>query len=378
MIIGILKEAQDNEQRVAVTPATVKQLVKSDHSVIIENNAGEGSFISNDNFKDSGAEILESANDIYNKADIIFKVNPPNNNELELLKKESTIISFFQIKDEIHNIEKYVNNNISILSMSHVPRTTLAQNMDALSSQSNIAGYKASIIGADHISKYMPLLMTAAGTIKPAKVLILGAGVAGLAAIATCKRLGAQVYAFDVRPVVKEQVESLGAKFIEVESETDEGTGEGGYAKEVSEDYKKRQGELIKDTIKEMDLIITTALIPERPAPKLIDKEMVESMQPGSAIIDLAALNGGNCELTKCDEIINHNNVIIDGRSNFPGTMPMHSSQLYAKNVYNLLNHMFKEEKKLNMEDEITNGSILINKGVVNNKILQQFLDQGK
>ena len=202
--------------------------------------------------------------------------------------------------------------------------------MDALSSQSNIAGYKATIIGADHISKYMPLLMTAAGTIKPAKVLILGAGVAGLAAIANAKRMGAQVYAFDVRPVVKEQVESLGANFIEVESDSDEGVGEGGYAKEVSDDYKQKQAELINETIKSMDIIISTALIPEKPAPILINKEMVESMQPGS-VIDLAAINGGNCELTKCDEIISHKDVIIDGRSYLPSTMAQDASQLMRK-----------------------------------------------
>ena len=376
MIIGIPKETKNKETRVAMAPDSIKKLSNLGYEVYIESGAGIESSFTDQHYKDAGASIknLES---IYT-SDIIIKINSLSNSELDMIESEKTIVCFFQIKDEIHNINKYFDKKITLISMSHVPRTTLAQNMDALSSQSNIAGYKASIIGADHISKYMPLLMTAAGTIKPAKVLILGAGVAGLAAIATSKRLGAQVYAFDVRPVVKEQVESLGAKFIEVESETDEGTGEGGYAKEVSEDYKKRQGELIKSTIKEMDLIITTALIPERPAPILIDKEMVESMQPGSTIIDLAALNGGNCELTKCDEIINHNNIIIDGRSNFPGTMPMHSSQLYAKNVYNLLSHMFKEDKTLNMEDEITNGSILINKGAVNNKMLQQFIDQEK
>jgi len=375
MIIGILKETLEYEQRVAATPATVKQLIKSDHSVIIENNAGEGSFISNEDFKNVGAEILESATDIYNKSEIIFKVNPPSKNELELLNNGSTIISFFQIKDEINNIKKYINNSISILSMSHVPRTTLAQNMDALSSQSNIAGYKATIIGADHIAKYMPLLMTAAGTIKPSKVLILGAGVAGLAAIANAKRMGAQVYAFDVRPVVKEQVESLGANFIEVESDSNEGVGEGGYAKEVSDDYKKKQAELIKETIKGMDLVISTALIPERPAPILIDKEIVESMKPGSAIIDLAAINGGNCELTQCNEVIVHNKITIDGRSYLPSTMSQDASQLYAKNVFNLFNHIYNSETPLNLEDEITNGSLILNKGQVNNEILQKFID---
>ena len=378
MIIGVLKENQNFEKRVAATAVTVKQLLKSSHSVIIEKDAGLGSFISNESYADAGAQIENTANDVYSKADIIFKVNAPTDNELELFKANSTLVSFFQIKDEIKNISKYMDKNISILSMSHVPRTTLAQNMDALSSQSNIAGYKATIIGADHIAKYMPLLMTAAGTIKPSKVLILGAGVAGLAAIANAKRMGAQVYAFDVRPVVKEQVESLGANFIEVESDSNEGVGEGGYAKEVSDEYKKKQGELIKETIKNMDLVISTALIPERPAPILIEKDVVESMKPGSAIIDLAAINGGNCELTKCDEVVIHNNVKIDGRSYLPSTMPEDASQLYSKNVYNLFNHIYNNENPLNFEDEITNGSMILNKGEVNNDILKKFIEDNK
>ena len=375
MIIGIPKENKIDESRVAMAPDSIKKLCNLGYDICIESNAGINSSFTDQSYIDAGASIKD-LNSIYS-SDIIIKINALSNEELNTIKGNQTIICFFQIKDEIDKVQKYIDKEVTLISMSHIPRTTLAQNMDALSSQSNIAGYKASIIGADHISKYMPLLMTAAGTIKPAKVLILGAGVAGLAAIATSKRLGAQVYAFDVRPVVKEQVESLGAKFIEVETDTDEGTGEGGYAKEVSEDYKQKQAKLIKDTIKNMDLIITTALIPEKPAPKLIDKEMVESMQPGSAIIDLAALNGGNCELTKCDEIINHKNIIIDGRSNFPGTMPMHSSQLYAKNVYNLLSHIYKE-KALNMDDEITSGSILINKGLIHNKSLEQFVSKEK
>ena len=376
MIIGILKEIQEYESRVSITLETIKKILKSEHSIFIETGAGNQAFISDSDYTDAGATVLESSNDIYQKSDIIFKVNPPKNNELEQLKNGTTLISFFQIKDEIKNISTYIDKNISILSMSHIPRTSLAQNMDALSSQSNIAGYKATIIGADHISKYMPLLMTAAGTIRPSKVLILGAGVAGLAAIANAKRMGAQVYAFDVRPVVKEQVESLGAKFIEVESDTEEGVGEGGYAKEVSEDYKKKQATLIEDTIKNMDIIISTALIPERPAPILIDKNMVESMAPGSVIMDLAAINGGNCELTECDKIITHNNIIIDGRSYLPSTMAQDASQLYAKNLFNLFNHIYNNENPLNLEDEITNGSLILNKGQVNNEILKTFLDK--
>ena len=375
MIFGIPLETKEFESRVAIAPDTIKKLVKLGHQVYVESNAGLKSSYRNEDYTEAGAKISDSPNQIYS-SDIILKINALNNEELELIDSEKTVICFFQIKDEIEFIQKYVNKNLTLLSMSHIPRTTLAQSMDALSSQSNIAGYKASIIGADHISKYMPLLMTSAGTIQPAKVLILGAGVAGLSAIATSKRLGAQVFAFDVRPIVKEQVESLGAKFIEVESNEDEGTGEGGYAKEVSEEYKKKQGELIQNTIKNMDLIITTALIPERPAPILIDKQMVESMKSGAAIIDLAALNGGNCELTKCDEIINHSNVIIDGRSNFPSTMAQHSSQLYSRNIFNLISHIYKEDNALDLEDEITKGSMLFNKGKINNPILQKFIDK--
>ena len=223
--------------------------------------------------------------------------------------------------------------------------------MDALSSQANIAGYKAVLVASGRIGKYMPLLMTAAGTIRPSKVLILGAGVAGLQAIATAKRLGAQVEAFDVRPIVKEQVESLGAKFIEVESSIEEGVGEGGYAKETSENYKRKQQELIHDHISNSDVVITTALIPGRPAPLLIPKSMVQDMRPGSVIMDLAAENGGNCELTKKDDIIEYNQVIIDGTSNFPATMPVHASELYAKNVAAFLLYILNDGK-LNLDIE--------------------------
>ena len=375
MKIGIIKEVNSFENRVAITPEIAKKLSSLNHNILIESGAGKGAYITDKQYTESGASISQNKTEVL-ESDIILKVNAPTKDELNSIKDGATIITFFQIKDEIDQIDLYIKKKITLLSMSHVPRTTLAQNMDALSSQSNIAGYKATIIGADHISIYMPLLMTAAGTIKPAKVLIIGAGVAGLAAIANAKRMGAQVYAFDVRPVVKEQVESLGAKFIEVENDGDDGVGEGGYAKEVSDAYKKKQGELINKTIQDIDLVITTALIPEKPAPKLIDKSMVESMKPGSAIIDLAALNGGNCDLTKPDEIIEHNHVTIDGRSNIPSTMPKHASQLYAKNFFNLFNHIYNENNELNMEEEITNGSTLINKGTVNNKLLQEFLDQ--
>ena len=378
MVIGVLKENLQYENRVAVTANIVKSLISSGHKVTIEKGAGEQSFVSDNEFIQAGATISENKDDIFN-ADIIFKVNPPNLDELNSINEGATLVTFFQIKDQKEHLKTYIDKKITLLSMSHIPRTTLAQNMDALSSQSNIAGYKAVLIGSSYIPKYMPLLMTAAGTIQPSKVLILGAGVAGLSAIATAKRLGAQVFAFDVRPVVKEQVESLGAKFVEVKTEdADEGVGEGGYAKETSEEYKQKQSQLIKETIAKMDLVITTALIPERPAPILISKEMVESMKSGSAVMDLAAPNGGNCELTKQNEVITHNGVKIDGMTNLPATMPNHASSLYAKNLFNLFSYIYKEDTtELDMEDEIVNGSMLFNKGIVNNDTLQNFIDKG-
>ena len=262
--------------------------------------------------------------------------------------------------------------------MHLIPRTTLAQKMDALSSQSNIAGYKAAIIGSDYISKYMPLLMTAAGTIPAARVLIIGAGVAGLQAIATTKRLGANVETFDVRPVVKEQVESLGAKFIEVPTDKNEGDGEGGYAKETTEEYKTRQADLIKKHIAKADLVITTALIPGVPAPKIITSEMVEEMSPGSAIIDLAAENGGNCDLTQPGEIIQTSNqVIIDGSLNVASTMPIHASQLYAKNIQTFIDYMTDENGKINLNfnDEIIGGAAFAFDGKCLDERVKKILD---
>jgi NAD(P) transhydrogenase subunit alpha len=238
--------------------------------------------------------------------------------------------------------------------------------MDAISSQANIAGYKSVLIGAAHLPVYMPLLMTAAGTIPPAKVLILGAGVTGLQAIATAKRLGAQVESFDVRPEVKEEVESLGAKFVAVESDGNDGVGEGGYAKETSEDYKIRQREMIKKHIAKSNLVITTALVPGRPAPLLIPTEMVNGMKPGSVIMDLAAENGGNCELTKGGEIINYNGVMIDGTINLPSSMQVHASQLYAKNIFSFVTYLIKEgQLNIDQEDEIISGAMFTHQGKI-------------
>ena len=306
---------------------------------------------------------------------MIVKVNTPTEDEIGLLNSNSLIISLFQTIKDIELVKKLKDKQVSAFSLNLLPRTTLAQKMDILSSQANIAGYKAVLIGADHIEKYMPLLMTAAGTIPPAKTLVIGAGVAGLQAIATAKRLGGQVEAFDVRPEVKEQVESLGAKFIEVESDSDDGVGSGGYAKETSEEYKKRQQKLMEERISKSDLVITTALIPNRPAPVLIPTSMVNLMKSGSVIMDLASENGGNCELTQPDEVINHNGVLIDGITNLPSTMATHASQLFSKNVQEIIEHCHTEEGfKLDKEDEIIDGMLFIEKGEVRHEPTKEAL----
>ena len=377
MKISIPKETIHDETRVAATPQSVKELIKAGYEVNIETGAGTSSFISDDDFKNAGANIVNSTNELFKDSDIIIKVAAPTSDEIELMPKDSILVSFFQPTIELEKVKSISNKNITGLSMHLVPRTTLAQKMDALSSQANIAGYKAVLMGSSHMNVYMPLLMTAAGTIRPAKVLILGAGVAGLQAIATAKRLGAQVEAFDVRPEVKEQVESLGAKFVEVSSESDDGVGEGGYAKETSDEYKQKQQELIKEHISKADMVVTTALIPGRKAPILIGKDVVELMKPGSVIMDLAAENGGNCEVTEKDKIITHNDVIVDGTSNIPATMPVHASELYAKNISALVLYMTKENNlNLDMDDEIISGSSYTHEGTITHEPTRNLLEE--
>ena len=375
MIIATLKEILPGENRVALIPPSVKDLIKAGLTVQIESGSGIESNFSDKDYEDAGATITNASN-IYQNADIIVKVATPTLDEIGQMKSGSIFTSFFQTPKEEEAVKAMTDKKVTGFSMHLIPRTTLAQKMDALSSQANIAGYKAVLIGADHIGVYMPLLMTAAGTIPPAKVLILGAGVAGLQAIATAKRLGAQVEAFDVRPEVKEQVESLGAKFVEVEASEDDGVGEGGYAKETSDDYKERQQMLITEKIAKADLVITTALIPGRPAPILIPTAMVDGMKPGSVIMDLAAENGGNCEKTEPGKIIDYNAVIIDGTTNFPGTMPHHASQLYAKNIVAFMTYMIKDgEINLDLEDEIISGSMFTHEGTITHEPTQQKLN---
>ena len=369
MIAAVLKETITGEKRVAATPKTVKELINSGITVRVQSAAGEHSFFSDQDYQNAGAEVVTEITDLLNGVNIVLKVAPATLEEMDAMPNDVTYISLFQTTKRAEQVRKLSAKNITGFSMHLIPRTTLAQSMDAISSQANIAGYKSVLIGAAHLPVYMPLLMTAAGTIPPAKVLILGAGVTGLQAIATAKRLGAQVESFDVRPEVKEEVESLGAKFVAVESDGNDGVGEGGYAKETSEDYKIRQREMIKKHIAKSNLVITTALVPGRPAPLLIPTEMVNGMKPGSVIMDLAAENGGNCELTKGGEIINYNGVMIDGTINLPSSMQVHASQLYAKNIFSFVNYLIKEgQLNIDEEDEIISGAMFTHQGKITHK----------
>ena len=377
MIVAVPKEQSKNESRVAATPGTVKELIKDGAKVLVESGAGEASFISDKEYEKAGSTIITDSKELLSKGNVIIKVLAPTLDQIVHLQPKSVLISFCQTSRELDTVKALREQSVTGFSMHLIPRTTLAQKMDALSSQANIAGYKAVLMAANKLGVYMPLLMTAAGTIRPAKILVLGAGVAGLQAIATAKRLGAQVEAFDVRPAVKEQVESLGAKFIVVSSENSEGEGEGGYAKETSEEYKKLQQKLIHSHITKANAVITTALIPGRSAPILIPSSMVEEMKPGSVIIDLAAENGGNCDLTKVDETISFNGIEIVGTSNIPGTMPVHASELYSKNVAALLTYMTKNgELNLDLEDEIISGSMYTHLGEITNGSTKEALEQ--
>ena len=377
MQISALKEISTDENRVALTPDAIKLFQRLGLDVLIEDGAGNNSGYPNKFYEENGAKIVSSAAEILSNSDLVIKVATATLDEIEQLKNGSSYISLIQTTREVEIVKKLTDKKISAFSMHLIPRTTLAQSMDALSSQANVAGYKSVLAGAVHLPVYMPLLMTAAGTIPPAKVLIIGAGVAGLQAIATAKRLGAQVEAFDVRPEVKEQVESLGAKFVEVQSEDDEGVGEGGYAKETSDEYKEKQQALMKEHISKSDLVITTALIPGKPAPILIPSSMVDAMKKGSVIVDLAAENGGNCEDTVAGEVTTKNGVIIDGTLNLPSTMQVHSSQLYAKNISTFISHMTKEGiLEINMEDEIVAGSIFTHQGKITHEPTQQAVNK--
>ncbi|HLL49788.1 MAG TPA: Re/Si-specific NAD(P)(+) transhydrogenase subunit alpha [Thermomicrobiales bacterium] len=372
LIVGVPRETAPNERRVAMTPDTVKRLTAIGVVVRVESGAGLASGHSDDAYVAAGATIVPDANGVYD-AQVVIKVQKPNPDEAAQLRRGSTLIALLQPMSNIDLIQDFAERGITTFSMDAIPRTTRAQSMDVLSSQATVAGYKAVLMAADTLPKFFPMLTTAAGSIIPAKVLVVGAGVAGLQAIATARRLGAVVEAYDTRPVVKEQVESLGAKFVDIPVDTSDAQTAGGYAKEVSAETLRKQQEVLADHAAKSDVVITTAAVPGRPAPRLISRETVERMRPGSVIVDLAAETGGNVELTRAGENVEHNGVIIMGQVNLPSTMPVHASQMYAKNIQNLLDLLIKGGAfDPDYEDEIVKGTVITRNGEIVHEMTRQ------
>ena len=372
MKVGVPKEIVANECRVALAPEAVTRLINAGAEVLVESGAGEAAFLPNDMYEKAGSTLVSDTATLCRESDVILKVQPPVFNEamgreeLDMMAEGSVLIAFLQPLVNHELVKKLAQKKITSFSMDAIPRIARAQRMDALSSMSSIAGYKAVLIGANTLGKYLPMMMTAAATMPPARVLVLGAGVAGLQAIATAHRLGAVVEAFDVRPAVKEQVQSLGATFIELEEIAEETEDKGGYAKELSDETQRQERELIQRHIEGADIVITTALIPGKAAPILIPEEMVRSMKVGSVIVDVAAEAGGNCELTEPGRDVVKQGVTICGPLNLPSSMPMQASQLYSRNISSLLLHLVQEgELHFDFEDAITDGCCITHRGEV-------------
>ncbi len=375
MIVAVAKE-RAGERRVALVPDVVSKLVKKGMTIRIESRAGEGASFPDKSFENAGAEISKNVESLFGEADILLKIGLPQEregkHEIDMLREGAILIGFLNPFGDPVLVRRLAARKITSFSMELIPRISRAQGMDALTSQSNIAGYKAVLIAASTLGKFFPMMTTAAGTVAPARVLVLGAGVAGLQAIATARRLGAVVEAFDIRPAVKEEVQSLGAKFLEVELK-EETVGAGGYAKEVSEEAKRHEQEMLAEHVKMADAVITTAAVPGKKAPILLTKEMVEGMKQGSVIVDLAAEQGGNCALTKAGIEVKHNGVRILGPINLPSTMPVHASHMYARNVSALLFHLIKDSAlNLDFNDEIINSTCVTHNGVIRNEKVRE------
>lgn len=370
------KESKSGETRVAATPETVKQLAKAGLTVQVERGAGVSASLTDAMFEAAGAKLVGP--EAWGSAEIVAKVAPPSDTEAARLAQGSILISFISPSANLGLVSKLRTQSVSTLAMELVPRITRAQAMDALSSQATVAGYKAVLIGASHLAKMCPLLMTAAGTVPPAKAVVFGAGVAGLQAIATAKRLGCTVEATDVRMAAREQVLSLGAKFIDVPGMGDM-EGKGGYAKEQTPEFLEKQRQEVAKRVAEADLVITTAQIPGRPAPKLVNRAMVESMKPGAVVVDLAVESGGNCELAVLGQVVEHNGVKIVGIPNLPATVPFHASELYAKNILNLVKLFVQKDGSLNKDfkDEVLAGCLLTHAGEVTHKATADALVAG-
>ena len=370
MIIAVPKETVSGETRVALVPETVQKLIQLGYTIKVETGAGSQAGFGDEAFKNDGAEIVADASALFAEADIVLKVqipgqHPSGKHELEMLKKGALIISFFYPLYNYELATKAAGLGVNVMAMDAVPRITKAQRMDALSSQTNLAGYKSVLLAASALDKIFPLMMTAAGTISPARVVIMGAGVAGLQAIATAKRLGAVVEVSDIRPAVKEQVESLGGKYIELPTQEDM-EDSGGYAREVTADFLKKQQEVIAKHVSEADAVITTALVPGKKAPILVTADMVKQMRPGSVVVDMATEQGGNCELSEMGTTVVKEGVTIIGETNLPARLPYHASELYSRNLLALIKYLTKEEKLiLDPADEIVQGALITHEGQI-------------
>lgn len=370
--VFVSKERRAGETRVAATPETVKKLVKEGLEVLVEQGAGLTASMADSAYEEAGAKVTGDIKSAWAEADVVLKVTEAADNpdlgkhEADAMKPAAILVGVMSPHRNADMVKRLCAAKISTLSLELVPRITRAQTMDVLSSQANIAGYKAVLLGASRLPKYFPLLMTAAGTIQPARVVIMGAGVAGLQAIATARRLGALVEVSDIRPAVKEQVQSLGAKFIDLPAMEEAGEGQGGYAREVSADFLKKQQEIVAARVAQADVVITTALVPGRPAPRLVTEQMVKSMKAGSVIVDLAVEQGGNCELSEAGKTVVKHGVSIIGEPNLAATLPADASTLFARNVYALLMLFLKGgELKLDLEDEVIRGAMLTHDGKV-------------
>lgn len=369
MRVLVPHERAPGERRVAATPETVGKLLKGQHEVVVEKDAGLAAGFSDAAYADAGATIAEDVASEWGQADVVVGVAGPEPSQAAELKEGAVLVGFLEPDRNLEMVKALRDAKVTSIAMELIPRITRAQSMDALSSQASLAGYKAALLAAAHLDKYFPLLMTAAGTIQPARAVIMGAGVAGLQAIATCRRLGATVEVSDIREAVREEVESLGGRFIDLPME-EKGEAEGGYAKQMSEDFLRQQREIVAERLTHADVAITTALIPGRPAPKLISEDMVKGMRPGAVIVDMAIARGGNCALAKPDEVVEAHGVTILAPSNVPATVPADASRLYARNVETLLRHLTDEGKLklaalLDEEDEIALGSLLTHGGEV-------------
>lgn len=360
MIVGVPKETAEGERRVALTPNAVSRLVNGGIEVVVESGAGDESFFSDGEYREAGASTAPSA---FESADLVVALWKPD--DVTSMSSGTALAAMIQPLADHAAVRSLAEAGVTSFSMDTIPRIARAQSMDVLSSMASLAGYKAAIIAADALGKLFPMMMAASGTTPPAKGLVLGAGVAGLQAIATARRLGAVLSGYDVRPVVREQVESLGAAFLEVELD-EEAEDAGGYARELSEEARRKGQELVHSALQDMDFVITTAAIPGRPAPKLIDADMVRDMRPGAVIVDLAAETGGNCELTKPGKTVIENGVSIIGPLNLPSSMPTHASQMYARNMINFINHIVKDgEIVIDTDDEITKGCLITHEGEI-------------